>query len=82
MTKKIAPTLSTLILGMGQDGDEHGVACDRELRALLAVARAAERHLAAEHYPYGASEAPSTNALWRVVIRLARLSGSRRGGGR
>jgi hypothetical protein len=46
----------------------------REYRALLAVARAAAKHMDATHYPPGASDDATTDHLWACLQRLARAS--------
>jgi hypothetical protein len=51
----------------------------RELRAMEAVVRAAERSRRGE---FTSDRIPGCLALDRALSRLARLSGSRRGGGR
>jgi hypothetical protein len=70
---KIAPTLRELIEGMGEDGNEHGLACEAELRAMLAVIRAAEDHSHAD-VEYDPVSEKHPCPICRALSRLSRAS--------
>jgi hypothetical protein len=77
-TKRIAPTLAWVLEQRDNDLDKDGLrtqrAAEAELRALLAVARAAEAEVRGWRGLYGSDNLNGDDPLVRALSRLSRAS--------